>query len=81
MMGLTDAKVCRFSAPVRGQKTYRDDVISGYGVRVSEGGTKTFVLIRGFDCQIVSIGGYPTISLGDVQTEASEFGGLFAKMR
>ncbi len=43
---LTD-KLARCPAPAEGQIEYRDDVLSGYGLRVSAGGSRTyFVMVR-----------------------------------
>ena len=56
--------------PATGQKLYRDDALAGFGVRVSQGGTKTFTLVLGRDRQFVSIGRYPTVGLADARTEA-----------
>ena len=46
-MRLTDLSIRALQGPERGQKTYTDDTLPGFGVRVSQGGTKTFVLVRG----------------------------------
>jgi integrase len=58
------------SAPEKGQRTYFDETVRGFGVRVSQGGTRTFVLMQGADRQLVSIGRYPIISLSDARAEA-----------
>ena len=44
---LTDLAVKNLAAPERGQRTYLDRSIAGFGVRVSQGGTKTFTLMYG----------------------------------
>ena len=44
-MRLTDLQIQRLKAPAKGQKTYFDDLQKGFGVRVSVGGSKTFVLM------------------------------------
>src|SRR5947209_6431883 len=69
-MHLTDMVVRNLRAPERGQITYTDDNPTGFGVRVSQGGTKTFTLVYGEDRQRVSIGRFPIISLADARTEA-----------
>lgn len=71
-MRLTDQRVQSLDAPAKGQKTYRCPSIPGFGVRVSQGGTKTFVLMVGKDRQLVSIGRYPTISLLDARSVAKQ---------
>jgi integrase len=69
-MRLTDITVRELKAPKRGQKFYADDVLAGFGVRVSQGGTKSFVLVHGPRRQRVTIGRYPIITLADARTEA-----------
>jgi integrase len=49
---------------------YRDAGLPGFGVRVSQAGTKTFVLVHGRDRQFVTIGRYPIITLAQARTEA-----------
>jgi hypothetical protein len=46
-MHLTDIAVRNLRAPERGQVTYADDSLTGFGVRVSPGGTKTFTVVDG----------------------------------
>src|SRR5579872_6348277 len=69
-MRLTDIVVRNFSPPERGQKIYRDDNLKGLCVRVSQGGTKTFVLVHGSDRQFTTLGRYPTIKLAEARIEA-----------
>ncbi len=69
-MKLTDISVRALRPPERGQKLYADDSLSGFGVRVSQGGAKTFVLVHGDDRRRLTIGRYPIISLSDARTEA-----------
>jgi len=56
--------------PEKGQKTYPDDILSGFGVRVSQGGTKTFVVMHGPTRERITIGRYPVLSLADARAEA-----------
>ena len=58
-MRLTDLSIKVLQSPERGQKTYADDTLPGFGVRVSQGGTKTFVLVHGATRQRETIGRYP----------------------
>jgi integrase len=51
-----------------GTATYWD-TLKGFGVRVSSGGTKTFIVLIGSGRR-QSIGRYPVISLSDARTEA-----------
>ena len=69
-MRLTDISVSALRAPERGQKTYRDDTLPGFGVRVSQGGSKAFVLMHGTDRRRTTIGRYPTITLHEARYEA-----------
>jgi len=67
---LTDVMVRNFKSPERGQEMHWDASVPGFGVRVSQGGTKTFYLVRGKERQYVAVGKYPTISLSDARAEA-----------
>ncbi len=67
-MRLTDLRVQSLKAPERGQKTYRCDSL--LGCRVSQGGSKTFILVAGRDRQFITIGRYPIISLAEARIEA-----------
>ena len=69
-MSLTDAQIKRLKAPERGQKTYYDDALPGFGVRVSQGGTKTFVVLYGRRRKRRSIGRYPDLSLAEARARA-----------
>ena len=70
MPTLTEITLKNLKAPERGQKTYSDDSLTGFGVRVSQGGTKTFTLVYGVNRQRLSIGRYPVISLAHARAEA-----------
>ena len=69
-MRLTDIVVRNLSAPETGQKTYRDDALSGFCVRVSQAGAKAFVLVHGSERQFTTIGRYPIIGLAEARAEA-----------
>lgn len=69
-MRLTDITVRELKAPKRGQKFYADDTLAGFGLRVSQGGTKSFVLVHGPRRERVIIGRYPAITLAEARTEA-----------
>jgi len=69
-MRLEDTTVRSLPAPQNGQKLYRDDALKGFGCRVSQGGTKTFVLVHGRDRRTITIGRYPIISLSSARVEA-----------
>jgi hypothetical protein len=65
---LEDVSLRSLPIPAKGQSDFWCDRLPGFGVRVSQGGTKTFVLnlhkVRR------TIGRYPIISLSEARTEA-----------
>lgn len=69
-MRLTDIVVRSLPPPETGAKIYADDQLDGFGVRVSQGGTKSFVLTFGHSRERITIGRYPVISLADARAEA-----------
>lgn len=71
-MLLTDPSVKRQIPPTKGQRTYFDDSLKGFGLRVSAQGTKSFVLILGRNRKRITIGRYPAISLKEARTRARE---------
>jgi integrase len=67
-VSLTDLLVQRIKPPERGQIDYWDASLPSFGVRVSKGGSKTFVvLVHG---NRKSIGRYPVVSLKKARDEA-----------
>lgn len=69
-MRLTDVSVRALKPPEKGQRSYWDDTVSGFGVRVSQGGTKSFVVMHGKDRSLTTIGRYPVLSLSEARSEA-----------
>jgi integrase len=69
-MRLTDLGINKLPVPQKGQKIYTDDTLRGFGCRVSQGGTRTFVLQHGANRQLVTIGRYPIITLSEARTQA-----------
>jgi integrase len=67
---LTEITLRALKGPETGQVDYWDKTLGGFGVRVSQGGTKTFIAFYGVPRQRVTIGRYPTISLADARSEA-----------
>lgn len=67
---LTDITVRSLKPPDRGQATYWDDSMPGFGCRISQGGTKSFVLMHGVNRQLTTIGRYPTLSLAEARRGA-----------
>ena len=66
-MRLTDISIRTLKPPDTGQKTYFDDALTGFGVRISQGGAKTFVLIHGQDRKRISLGRVGIISLAQAR--------------
>ncbi len=69
-MKLTDTGIKALLVKPKGQKTYWDDTLKGFGCRVSQGGTKSFVVQHGADRRLVTIGRYPVITLAEARVEA-----------
>lgn len=69
-MRLTDLSIRKLKLPEQGQKTHFDDGLSGFGVRVSQGGSKSFVVMFGKRRQLKTIGRYPDMKLVDARREA-----------
>jgi integrase len=65
---LTDISLRSLPSPERGQVDYWDQLLPCFGCRVSQGGTKTFILKK--DNRRISIGRFPVISLTQARTEA-----------
>ena len=57
-MRLTDQLIRNLPPPDRGQKTVWDASLRGFGCRISQGGTKSFVVQMGKERQLVTIGRY-----------------------
>jgi integrase len=72
MANLTDISVRKLSPPVKGQQLHVDGTIPGLFLRISPGGTRTFVLVFGQRRQWQSIGRYPIISLAQARMKAKE---------
>lgn len=66
---LTDVSIRALKAPAKGQQTYWD---KGLGVRVSQGGSKTFVVLAG-PGKRRALGRYPQISLAEAKQKAKLF--------
>jgi integrase len=69
-MRLTDISIRNLDAPEKGAIVFPDDVLSGFGVRVSEGGTKSFVLTHGPRRTRETIGRVGVVSLAEARAEA-----------
>lgn len=71
-MRLTDTSVRALPAPPKGAKIHHDESLTGFGVRVTSTGVKSFVLTYGAQRERVTIGRYPIISLADARQIAKE---------
>lgn len=70
-MRLTDLAIKRLPVPEKGQKAYFER--NGFGIRVSQGGSKSFILMYGSRRQIKTLGKYPAISLKEARVAAQRF--------
>src|SRR5262245_60296188 len=66
---LTDIAVRALKSPASGQVDYWDATTRGFGVRVSQAGTKTFV--AKVHNQRITIGRYPGLSLSEARKKAN----------
>lgn len=69
---LTDRALKHLELPVKGQTTFWDQTLSGFGVRVSQGGSKSFVVVYGPNRTRKTIGRYPTVTLKQARDKAKE---------
>lgn len=69
-MRLTDLQIKKLKPPEKGQKTYFDASLSGFGVRVSQGGSKSFVVMYGEKRRLKTLGRYPDLSLKEAREQA-----------
>jgi len=67
---LTDLSIKTLEAPEKGAIVYPDSVLTGFGVRISEGGTKSFVLTHGKLRKRETIGRVGVLTLQDARAEA-----------
>lgn len=72
MSHLTDLSIRSFPTPAKGQCDYYDKSLPGFGVRVSQGGTRSFFLIvgKGPARRRQSIGRFGIITLSQARGEA-----------
>ncbi|MDP1732473.1 MAG: site-specific integrase [Devosia sp.] len=70
---LTDVAVKAIPIPAKGATTIYDGTMPGFGVRVSQGGTRAFIVKYGKKRLLKTIGSYPSMSLKTARREASAF--------
>jgi len=68
-MRLTDLSIRKLNSPETGRKIYFDEVLPGFGVRVSKR-YKNFVVLFGKPRRYKSLGHFPELSLADARKEA-----------
>ena len=71
-MKLTDLTIRALKSPEKGAVIHYDDTLAGFGVRVSEGGTKSFILTHGARRQRETIGRVGVVSLKTARGEAKQ---------
>ena len=69
-MRLTDMSIRALELPQKGVRVVYDDTIPGFGVRVSEGGSKSFVLTHGPRRERETLGRVGVVSLQQARGEA-----------
>jgi integrase len=69
-MRLTEISIKALKTPRRGAAVFYDDGLTGFGVRVSEGGTKSYILTHGRRRQRETIGRVDVLALHEARAEA-----------
>lgn len=69
-MRLTDLAIQKLPVPDQGQKTHWE---GGFGVRVSQGGSKSFVVMYGKERRLKTLGRYPAMSLKIARKQAQKY--------
>ncbi len=69
---LTELTLKNLKPPAKGQETTWDSQLTGFGVRCSQGGAKTFIVMFGKTRKRETIGRYPVVSLADARQRAKE---------
>jgi hypothetical protein len=71
-MRITDLSIKALKPPVKGEKIHYDETLPGFGVRVSEGGTKSFILTHGKLRRRETIGRVGILTLKTARQAAKE---------
>ena len=69
-MKLTDIGIRALQPPASGAQIHYDDTLPGFGVRISEGGTKSFILTHGARRHRETIGRVGIVGLQEARAEA-----------
>jgi integrase len=69
-MKLNDLTIRALQPPAKGAQIHYDETLPGFGIRISEGGTKSFVLTHGARRRRETIGRYGVITLQNARAEA-----------
>ena len=69
-MRLTDISIRALKAPEKGAFIVYDDALNGFGVRISVGGTKSFVLTHGPRRERETLGRFGVVTLHEARAEA-----------
>lgn len=67
---LTDLQIKKLEPPERGQKTYFDETLPGFGIRVSQAGSKSWVIVYGKSRRLKTLGRYPDLGLSNARKVA-----------
>ena len=67
---ITDLAVRKIAPPEKGQRTIWDKSLPNFGLRISQGGTRSWVVQHGPTRQLTTIGRYPLISVAVARVEA-----------
>jgi len=78
-MRLTDISIRALPAPEKGVTVYFDDTLTGFGVRVSQAGTKSFVLTHGPRRVRETLGRVGVVSLHDARADTITLPSWLAK--
>src|SRR4051812_8873258 len=69
-LNLTDMTIRNLKPPEKGQRTYLDKNLPGFGVRISQGGTKTYTLMHGPHRELTTIGRVGIVTLVQARDKA-----------
>jgi len=67
-VAFSDAGLRSLASPAKGQASYWDEKLPSFGLRVSQGGSKTFILKR--QNSFITIGRFGVLTLAEARTEA-----------